>query len=75
MGIGPLPEEAFSKEEYVTDWRDTEEGQSLLQYQRHSFEDIVKEVAACLGWKKYFVPLGRSFARRSILKLSPDYKK
>jgi UDP-glucose 4-epimerase len=75
MGIGPLPEEAFSKEEYVTDWLDTEESQRLLQYQRHSFEDIVNEVAAQLGWKKVFVPLARPFARHSILKLSPHYKK
>lgn len=75
MGIGPLPEEAFTTEEYVTDWLDTEESQRLLQYQRHGFEDIVKEVAACLGWKKYFVPLARPFARKNILKLSPHYKK
>ncbi len=75
MGIGPLPEEAFSHEEYVTDWLDTEESQRLLQYQRHSFEDIVAEVAAQLGWKKIFVPLARPFARRSMLKLSPYYRK
>jgi nucleoside-diphosphate-sugar epimerase len=75
MGIGPLPEEAFSKEEYVTDWLDTEESQRLLQYQRHSFEDIVNEVAACLGWKKYFISLARPFARQNILRLSPYCKK
>ncbi len=75
MGIGPLPEEAFSKEEYVTDWLDTEESQRLLQYQRHSFEDIVREVAACLGWKKIFIPLARPFARQNILNLSSHYKK
>lgn len=75
MGIGPLPEDAFSKEEYVTDWLDTEESQRLLQYQRHSFEDIVQEVAAQLGWKKYFVPLARPFARRKMLELSPHYRK
>jgi UDP-glucose 4-epimerase len=75
MGIGPLPEEAFSKEEYVTDWLDTEESQRLLQYQRHGFEDILNEVAACLGWKKFFIPLARPFARKSILKLSPHLKK
>ncbi len=75
MGIGPLPEEAFGHEEYVTDWLDTEESQRLLQYQQHSFEDIVQEVAACLGWRKIFVPLARPFARGSMLKLSPYYRK
>jgi nucleoside-diphosphate-sugar epimerase len=75
MGIGPLPEEAFGQEEYVTDWLDTAESQRLLRYQRHSFEDIVNEVAACLGWRKVFVPLARPFARKNILKLSPHYKR
>ena len=75
MGIGPLPEEAFTKKEYVTDWLDTEESQRLLQYQRHSFEEIVAEIAALLGWKRIFVPLARPLARRSMLKLSPYWKK
>jgi nucleoside-diphosphate-sugar epimerase len=70
MGIGPLPEEAFSQAEYVTDWVDSTESQRLLDYQRHSFEEIAADIAACLGWKKIFVPLARPFVRRSILKLS-----
>lgn len=75
MGIGMLPDEAFTTQDYCTDWLDTEESQRLLRYQRHSFKDIVAEIAALLGWKKYFVPLARPFVRRSILKLSPYWKK
>ena len=75
MGIGMLPEEAFSKKEYVTDWLDTEESQRLLRYQRHTFDEIVAEVAALLGWKRFFVPFARPFVRRSILKLSPYWKR
>ncbi len=75
MGIGMLPDEAFTTRDYCTDWLDTEESQRLLRYQRHSFKDIVAEIAALLGWKKYFVPLARPFVRRSILKLSPYWKK
>lgn len=75
MGIGMLPEAAFSQKEYVTDWLDTEESQRLLHYQRHTFDEIVAEIAALLGWKRFFVPLARPFARRSILKLSPYWKK
>ncbi len=71
MGIGMLPEAAWTKQEYVTDWLDTEESQRLLQYQCHSFDDIVAEVAALLGWKRFFVPLARPFVRRAVLKLSP----
>ncbi len=75
MGIGPLPEEAFSKKEYATDWIDSEETQKILQYQRKTFDDIVREIAACLGWKKYFIPMAKPVARKMILKLSPYYNK
>lgn len=71
MGIGMLPEAAWTKKEYVTDWLDTEESQRLLQYQRHTFDEIVIEIAALLGWKRFFVPLARPFVRRAVLKLSP----
>ncbi len=74
MGIGTLPDAAFTTAEYVTDWLDTEESQRLLQYQRATWDDIVREIAALLGWRKYFVPLARSFARRSMLKLSPYWR-
>ncbi len=75
MGIGTLPEAAWSQKEYVTDWLDTEESQTILQYQRHTFDQIVTEVAAALGWRRFFVPLARPFVRRSILKMSPYWKK
>jgi UDP-glucose 4-epimerase len=75
MGIGMFPDKAYTKQEYVTDWLDTEESQYLLKYQRHSFDEIVAEIAALLGWRKYFVPLARPFVRRNILKLSPYWKK
>lgn len=75
MGIGPLPEEAFSKKEYATDWIDSEATEKILKYQRKSFDDIVNDIAGCLGWKKYFVPLARPLARKFILKLSAYYKK
>jgi len=74
MGVGMLPEAAFSEKEYVTDWLDTAESQALLRYQRHSFEDITREIAAQLGWRRYIMPLARPFARRSMLSLSPYWK-
>lgn len=75
MGVGPMPAEAFTTEEYCTDWLDTEESQRLLHYQRASYNDIVDEVAALLGWRRYFMPLVRPFARRAMLKLSPYWQK
>ena len=75
MGIGMLPAAAWTKKEYVTDWLDTEESQRLLQYQHHTFEEIVREISALLGWRRFFVPLARPFVRRAVLKLSPYWKK
>ncbi len=74
MGIGPLPAEAFTTRDFAADWLDTQESQRLLQYQRHTFADIVAQVSACLGWRRYLVPLTRPFVRRSILKLSPYWR-
>lgn len=74
-GIGALPEEAFSKAEYATDWIDSGEAQKLLRYQRRSFADIVTDIANCLGWKKRLVPMAAPLVRRTILELSPYWKK
>jgi nucleoside-diphosphate-sugar epimerase len=74
MGVEMLPDEAFSKKDYLTDWIDSTEAQRLFGYQRHSFDQIVADVAACLGWKRMFVPLARPFVRRMILNLSPYWK-
>jgi len=71
MGIGALPEEAFSKAVYATDWIDSTDAQALLRYQRRSFDDIVADVAACLGWKRRLVPVAAPVVRRAILELSP----
>jgi UDP-glucose 4-epimerase len=52
MGMGgPLPAEWFTTKPYCTDWLDTDESQRLLAFQRHSFEDVVRETAALLGWR------------------------
>ncbi len=75
MGIGDLPEAAFTTKPYCTDWLDTSESQRLLNYQNHSFADILAEISALLGWKRYIMPLARPFVRRSILKLSPYWQK
>ena len=75
MGVGgPLPEKAFGTRPYSTDWLDTEESERLLRYQRHSFDDIVGEIAALLGPRRLVVPLLRPWIRRRILKLSPYWR-
>jgi nucleoside-diphosphate-sugar epimerase len=71
VGVGPLPDEAFTRKDYPSDWLDTEESQCLLQYQHHSIEDIRREIAALMRWRKLLVPLMRPLVRRSILAKSP----
>jgi UDP-glucose 4-epimerase len=73
MGVKPLPDNAFSDAVYATDWVDTAESQALLQYQRHTFDDIARAVAAGLGWKRRLVSLAGPLARSAILRLSPYY--
>ncbi len=75
MGMEPLPDEAFSAADYVTDWLDTEESQRLLRYQRRSFDDIAQDIAKRLGWKRAFVPVASPLVRRTMLELSPYWKR
>ncbi len=70
LGVGALPAEAFTREDYPSDWHDTLESQTLLQYQRHSLDDICGQVGDLLGWRRWFLPLARPFVRRSILSKS-----
>lgn len=42
-GVGELPAEAYGDRPYYCDWVDTAESQAILQYQRHTFEDFIRE--------------------------------
>jgi hypothetical protein len=70
-GVGPLPEEAFGQPPYCTDWLDTAYSQQLLQYQRHSADEIIQDIAREVGWKRHLAALTRPIVRRNILKMSP----
>jgi len=72
---GPLPESAFTTQPYCTDWLDTADSQAAFGYQRRSFDDIVKDVAALLGWKRSFARLSQPVVREYMLSLSPYYRK
>jgi UDP-glucose 4-epimerase len=74
IGVGALPEEAFTRNRYCTDWLDTDYSQELLQYQCHSFQEIVDDIAREVGLKRHFVGLLRPLVRRNILKMSPYWK-
>ena len=75
MGVGRLPDKAFgSSASAYTDWLDTAESQRILQYQQHSFEDFVQEVAASLGYRRYLIRLFAPLVRRWMLSKSPHYR-
>jgi nucleoside-diphosphate-sugar epimerase len=49
LGVGSLPEDAFATEPHYGDWLDSAESERLLHYQRHGFDDIVRDVVAGIG--------------------------
>jgi nucleoside-diphosphate-sugar epimerase len=74
MGIGMLPEEAFTSKPFYVDWMDTSESQRLLKYQRHTYDDYVRHVSALLGYRRYFIRLLRPLIRSMMLNQSPYWR-
>lgn len=75
LGIGMLPESAFSSVPFHCDYMDTEESERLLHYQHHSFEETLAMQKQELGWKLLFIPLVRPFLRHKLLAMSPYYRR
>ena len=71
MGIGELPEQAFTTKPYVTDWLDSSESQQLLHYQKHTFADILREVEAMSRLQRHLIPLVRPLVHAFLLRRSP----
>ena len=74
LGIGRLPEKAFSIAPFYTDWMDTTESQALLHYQRYGFDVWLKDLRRHLGFVGRLVPLVRPFVRWGLLWKSPYYR-
>ncbi len=53
---------------FVTDWMDPTRAQEALSFQHYSWHDMVAEMRARTGWKRYLlrllVPLARMFVKR-----------
>jgi nucleoside-diphosphate-sugar epimerase len=73
-GIGRFPDEAFGTIPSSMDWLDTEESQRLLDYQKHTYEDFLRDRKASLGLKRYLIRIARPVIRRKWLKHSPFYQ-
>jgi len=77
-GIKELPESAFTTVEYCTDWLDTHASEALLHYQRHTFDEIMAELAKVNAPPvpiRYILPLFAPLIKQQLLKMSPYYKK
>lgn len=70
MGIGMLPEEAFGSEPFATDWVDSSESERLLQYQRRTFQDYLRDMRELLGAKHILLRLFRPVVRLWLLRKS-----
>ena len=73
-GLGRFPLEAYGSGAYYCDWLDTEESQSLLGYQRISFEEFIGRLRKA---SRFTRPLARTFApliRRYMLRYSDAWQ-
>lgn len=75
MGVGALPDEAFSKVPFCTDWLDTTESQALLSYQIRDLGDYCRDMVAKVGVRRHLIRLFRPLARRYLLSRSPHYRR
>ena len=53
---------------FVTDWMDTTRAQEALQFQHHSWPDMLAELRAAAGWKRHpgrvIAPIARAYMKR-----------
>ncbi len=70
VGVGMLPEDAFTDEPYPTDWLDTEESQRVLNFQRRTLSDYIEDVKKRVGFRRFFIRLFRPLIRAWILRKS-----
>jgi UDP-glucose 4-epimerase len=71
MGIGALPDSAFAKIPFATDWLDTRESEQLLHYQQRTLGDFTRELSWRLGFRRILARLFRPLVRGWLLRLSP----
>jgi len=73
IGIGMLPERAFTEDPYPTDWLDTTVSQSVFRFQKRTLQDYIQEVRSSLGFRLHLVRLFRPFIRAWLLSKSPAW--
>jgi nucleoside-diphosphate-sugar epimerase len=82
LGMPPAPREASRLPDpdvdaswFYENWVDTSESQSVLQYQRYSFDQYLGEFARGLGPARFIMPLFAKAIQKTMLKQSAYYGK
>ncbi len=75
MGIGSIPDEAFGGRIYHSSFLNSEESNEILNYQHHSYNDIISDMRKYNKLVISIAKLLKPIIRRFILNQSPYYKK
>ena len=75
MGVGPLPDAAFTEVPFATDWLDTRESERLLRYQHRTLVDFTRDLVARLGPRRLLARVFRPFVRAWLLRQSPQVQR
>jgi nucleoside-diphosphate-sugar epimerase len=75
MGIGSLPDEAFTTNDFHCGFMDSDYSQELLDYQTRSYQDLLREMSAKAKGLAVLARVFRPFVKWFLLKKSPYYKK
>lgn len=59
---------------FATDWMDTTRAQEVLDFQRHSWPDLLIETAENAGWKRYVLRLAAPVAHRVLERRSAYHR-
>ena len=73
-GVGELPAEAYGDRPYYCDWMDTSESQAILDYQRHTFDDFIREFGDASRRMRPLVRLFSPAIRRYLLRYSEAWQ-
>lgn len=75
VGIGMLPESAFTSTPFYTDWMDTSQSQRILNYQERGLDDFLEDIRKTLGIKRYLIRMVQPAVKHWLLKKSPHFLK
>ena len=74
LGIGMLPDAAFSTTPFHCDWLDTRESQRLLGFQHRTFADYLADLDRRYGWRRPVVRRLAPLIRAALLRGSPYWR-